>query len=204
MTCSPLSCSPEHLHCHWCPLRLSKWCWPTSHSPPPPTSSGKGCLPIPQPSSPSFTQPARTLTSPSRPGPTQARFKSAGQQSCPPICAVHAEIAQDTSKASNWVLAAAWFIACLPRTAINQGTARTAVLNCGVQRRRQAGGVRVSRVCLCAEEEALAVRTLQYTSPLSNPMGPKQAMNSEAMEAVQLGARGFVVRARCVSEGVSQ
>ncbi|PSC69072.1 GRAM domain-containing 1B-like [Micractinium conductrix] len=45
-------------------------------------------------------------------------------------------------------------------------------------------------------------RVLRYTTPLRNPLGPRQARNTEVVEAGHLGAFGFFLRARCASEGV--
>ncbi|KAI3436426.1 hypothetical protein D9Q98_005843 [Chlorella vulgaris] len=45
-------------------------------------------------------------------------------------------------------------------------------------------------------------RVLRYTTPLKGGMGPRQALNTEVLEPVQLGATGFVLRSRCDSEGV--
>ena len=43
---------------------------------------------------------------------------------------------------------------------------------------------------------------LSYTTPLRNPLGPRQAVNREVMEAALLGPDSFVVRTRCVTAGV--
>ncbi|KAI7835596.1 hypothetical protein COHA_010517 [Chlorella ohadii] len=45
-------------------------------------------------------------------------------------------------------------------------------------------------------------RVMRYTTPLKNPLGPRQARNTEVLEAVQLTGQGFTLRARCTSEGV--
>jgi hypothetical protein len=45
-------------------------------------------------------------------------------------------------------------------------------------------------------------RVLRYTTPLKNPLGPRQARNTEVLEAAQLSGQGFTLRARCTSEGV--
>lgn len=43
---------------------------------------------------------------------------------------------------------------------------------------------------------------LSYSTPLRNPLGPKQAANVEVMEVGQLAAGAFLLRTRCVTSGV--
>lgn len=45
-------------------------------------------------------------------------------------------------------------------------------------------------------------RLLKYTTPLSNRLGPRQAFNTEVLEATSLSHAGFSLSARCTSEGV--
>lgn len=45
-------------------------------------------------------------------------------------------------------------------------------------------------------------RLLRFTTPLKNPLGPKQAFNSEYFTLEDISANGFIVSAHCTSEGV--
>lgn len=60
-------------------------------------------------------------------------------------------------------------------------------------------------VPLCSPAEGGASsRSLEYISPLKNPLGPKQARNVEVLEVAQLAPSGFVLRTKCTTEGVSR
>lgn len=45
-------------------------------------------------------------------------------------------------------------------------------------------------------------RLLRFTTPLKNPLGPKQAFNNEHFTLEDMSATGFIVSAHCTSEGV--
>lgn len=45
-------------------------------------------------------------------------------------------------------------------------------------------------------------RLLRFTTPLKNPLGPKQAFNNEYFTLEDISANGFIVSAHCTSEGV--
>ncbi|KAL4457399.1 hypothetical protein ABPG75_012264 [Micractinium tetrahymenae] len=45
-------------------------------------------------------------------------------------------------------------------------------------------------------------RLLKYTTPLTNRLGPRQALNTEVLEAASLSPSGFSLSAKCTSEGV--
>ena len=45
-------------------------------------------------------------------------------------------------------------------------------------------------------------RLLKFTTPLKNPLGPKQAFNYETFKLVDISPNGFVVEVKCITAGV--
>lgn len=54
-----------------------------------------------------------------------------------------------------------------------------------------------------SKKDNIKFRSLSYISPLSNPLGPKQAFNKERLTILSLGqGNSFVLQTKCVTKGV--
>lgn len=67
---------------------------------------------------------------------------------------------------------------------------------------QQLGDLAVSVSPWREKDDGMPRRVLKYTTPLNNRLGPRQACNTEVLEAAELAACGFWLRACATSEGV--
>lgn len=52
------------------------------------------------------------------------------------------------------------------------------------------------------QEDGSKTRVITFTTPLKNPIGPKQARNKEVFTISNMVSNGFTLKAHCTSQGV--